>query len=150
MLPHIHFIFSLFLGIILFYCIPEIGLFGFILIISTGVLIDIDHYIFYIYKKRDFNLIKAINWFLEQDRTLRKLPFEKRKEFFQGFFIFHGLEFLVIIYILGLYLHRLFFLILISSIFHLFLDYLYQIKIYGRKNKISIIYDFINFKKYSK
>lgn len=147
MLPHIHFLSGLILGGILFYFFPEIGLFGFLLIAISGVLIDVDHYFFYAYKKRDLNLIKAVQWFFDKEIFLKNLPREKRGEHFREVYIFHGIEIILLLFFVGIYFNRWFLLVNLSFMLHLSLDYIYQIKIWERLDKVSIVYDFIKFKK---
>jgi len=47
-----------------------IGLLEFILIFTASVLIDVDHYLFYIWKKKDFSLSRAYDDFVKKEKYI--------------------------------------------------------------------------------
>ncbi|MDP2673070.1 MAG: hypothetical protein Q8O84_04625, partial [Nanoarchaeota archaeon] len=59
MLPKYHVLFGFLFSLILFLIFPFIGLSGFLIIFISSVLIDIDHYLFYVFKNRIFSINKA-------------------------------------------------------------------------------------------
>lgn len=77
MLPSRHFILGLILGAILF---PYIGLLGAILVWFSSFLIDFDHYLWFIFIKRDFSLKKAYKWHILKRDKMRELSIEERKK----------------------------------------------------------------------
>jgi len=143
MYPKTHLIFGpLFAGLIwLFF--PSISFFGFFLIVASSVLIDVDHYLYYVWLRKDWNLRRAYNWSIEIDNITLKLPVEKSREYKNFIFIFHGIEFWLILIIL-IPLNKIFIFILLGIAIHMALDFF---EIYKRKSppstKLSIIYNFI-------
>lgn len=87
------------------------------IIFLSSILIDVDHYIYYVFKKRDLNLRKAFNWFLEHRKEFERNPKPFR-------FVCHSIEFLSILAILSLYFNILFFIFL-GFVFHLMTDLIY-------------------------
>ena len=85
MKPHFHILFSALVSAGLFFLGK--GPWFITLFFLSSVLIDIDHYFYYIFKKKNLNLIKAYKFF------------KKPKE---GIYLFHTLEFLLIFAVLTL------------------------------------------------
>jgi len=100
-----------------------IGLLEFILIFTASVLIDVDHYLFYIWKKKDFSLSRAYNDFAQKGKIYLSLTKESRGKYKKGHFIFHGIEFVGILIFLTFY-YPIISWILIGIIIHLILDYI--------------------------
>ncbi|MCK5624608.1 hypothetical protein KAI04_02100 [Candidatus Pacearchaeota archaeon] len=150
MLPKHHlflgFLFSLFLFIIF----PKIGIIGFLLIIISSVLMDFDHYLYYVFNKKDLSLKNAYNWFYKRHKKLMLLSKNKRNKIYTEIYFLHGGEFLLILFVLGVYISKYFFYILIGCAFHLFLDIIHQRKIHDRLDRISLIHDFLKFRKLRK
>jgi len=123
MYPKQHLILGFFFALILFLIFPEIDFFGFLIIVSASVLIDFDHYVYYIYKKGDFSLKNAYNWYVKNGEKFFSLPENKRANIKFGFCFLHGIEVIVLIFIL-FFFFKYNFLIFISTglIFHQFLD----------------------------
>ena len=103
---HVHyhiilgFLFSLLLS-------PIVGYFSLIIFLSS-FLIDIDHYFYYVVKKRDFNLINSVNYFLEKHRV-------------KAILFFHSVEFLALLIILS-FVNYIFIYISLGIGFHFILD----------------------------
>ena len=55
MLPKWHLFLGFFFALTLFLVFPEIEIAGFLIIFFSTFLMDIDHYIYYVFKKRDFS-----------------------------------------------------------------------------------------------
>ncbi len=143
MLPFRHLIFVLFFSFVLFLLFPSIGFFGFLLIILSSILIDVDHYVYHIYKKRDFSLTRAYNWYINNRRKTRHLPRKEKKKIYFGFCFFHGIEIIGIIYLLHIYISQIFLFVLIGFSLHLVLDMIIEFIDIGRTDKISVIYSLI-------
>ena len=99
-----HFVFTLVFCIILF---PFLNWWTIIVFLS-GFFIDVDHYLYYIIKFKDWNLKKAY-----------KIHFKKKYK--DKLHIFHTIEFYLLIVSLNL-LYPFFSYILIGVSFHLILD----------------------------
>jgi hypothetical protein len=139
MLPSRHiiygFLFSILIGLLFNFNIFQIAL-----IFLSSFLIDFDHYLWYVSKKRDFNPIDSIKWFKKKREDWINLPIAKRKNYRGGIYLFHGIEFCTLIFFLGFF-NNIFFFILIGILFHMTLDLLELL--YLRKPlypKLSIIY----------
>ncbi len=102
---------------------PSIEFSGFLIIFLSSVLIDFDHYLLYLFEKRDFNLKKAYWYcrFLGDKNNL--LPKNIAKKVYTPLCFFHGIEFILLLSILGIYFKTAVF-ILIGCIFHMSMDHL--------------------------
>ena len=150
MLPKTHFLFGLIASLSLYLIFPEFSLLGIGLFFLSSFLIDFDHYLYFLYEKRSFNLKEAIKWFKEKKKIFENLTKKEKKKYIPGFYIFHGLEWVILFSILGFFVLNLFYFISAGITFHLILDY---IEIFNKKRKIfklSIIYDLIKFNKLKK
>jgi vacuolar-type H+-ATPase subunit I/STV1 len=83
-----------------------------ILILFGALFPDVDHYLYYRYKFGDWSFIRAYKWVIAESQKPHPGPFE---------FIFHTLEYAVIVGILALLLKPLIFVLLGSGV-HIFLD----------------------------
>jgi hypothetical protein len=146
MLPKQHFLFGAIFAGALLLLFPRIGLIGFFLILASSVLIDVDHYLYYVYKKRDLSLIKSYNWYIQRSKKFLLFSWEKRNKFYPGFLFLHGIEILIILFFLSFIL-KYFFYILIGFAFHLLLDLVFQTIYWDRIHKVSVIYDYFKFRK---
>lgn len=127
MLPKSHII-SGFVFSILIYFIFSITVLQAFLIFFASVFIDFDHYLWFVIKKKDFSLKKAYKWFKEKKKKYLSLNLKERQEYKKTFLIFHGIEALLIVFLLA-YLNKLFLYVLIGMVFHLVLDYIEFISI---------------------
>lgn len=147
MKPKKHSLIGAIFALILYLIFPQIGIIGAILVFSSTVLIDTDHYLFYLYKTGDWNLKRAFQWFSKSEEKFLSLPRKERDKYYTGFCFLHGIELLLILFLLGRFLSFYFYYILLGVFFHMFLDVIEQIKQNKRIDKLSIIYDFIKFRK---
>jgi hypothetical protein len=149
MYPLKHFFLGLIFSIILFLIFPNIGIIGSITILASSVLIDVDHYLYYIYKKKDFNLRNAYYWHIKNSKKFLALSLEKRKKTYSSYCFFHGIEILIILSLLGIFYNKYFLFVLIGFSFHLLLDLLYERLNFPMTNygRISIIFDFFRISK---
>lgn len=147
MLPIKHLIFGTMFSAICLILFPKIGFIGFFIIILSTVLIDVDHYIYFIYKKKDLNLKHAYNWVIETGKKFYSLPKTERDKFYLGIYFLHGVEILCVLFILGIFISEYFLFIFIGFLFHLFLDVIYQIIRKKKITKVSLVHDFLKSRK---
>jgi len=147
MLPKYHILLGFFFALFLFIIFPKIEVVGFLIIFLSSFLIDIDHYIYYVFKKRDLSLSRAYKWFIQKRKKYLVLSRKKRNEVYLEIHFLHGVEILIMLFLLGLFVCKYFFYILIGFAFHLFLDIIHQRKFHDRLDRISLIYDFIKLRK---
>ena len=145
--PLKHLILGIILGIILFVTLPEIGLVQLGIIVASSILIDIDHYFYYVYKRKKISPIKAYKWYTVSIRKTNKLPRKQKRDISFGFHFFHGIEILILLYVLYFYVSPIFLYILIGVTFHFLIDLIDEIIVCGRLDKISIIYGLMRHKK---
>jgi len=108
MLPKAHIILGLIFSVLLFFL--HITILEASLIFLSSVLIDVDHYLFIIKRKKIWNLKKAFYWH-------KNLP----KDHKPMMHIFHSIEFLILILILSFFI-KIFLFILIGLLFHSVFD----------------------------
>ncbi len=145
--PIKHLLLGIVLATILFVIFPEIGLVPAVIIVASTVLLDVDHYLYYVYRKDDKSLIRAYKWYTTSIRKTHKLPRKQKREISFGFHFLHGVETIVLLYVLYFYFSPVFLYILIGVFFHLGLDLIDEIVACGRLEKISIIYGLLRHKK---
>ena len=143
MLPHKHLILGIVFVAVLFLLFPSIGFLGAGIILASSVLIDIDHYIYYIHKTKNLNPMKAYHWYLGHHEKCKKIPKEKKKGIHFGTYFLHGIETLLILLTLGSFVSPIFYFILIGFTFHLVTDLSFEIIKHNEYNKISVIYAFL-------
>ncbi len=90
MLPQYHFSLGLVASLFLYFGFDVQALECFIFLVAT-VGIDIDHYLYYVYKKGDWSLINATRWFMGKRKFLMGMGRKKRNEFYTGFYFLHGI-----------------------------------------------------------
>ncbi len=149
MIPIVHLFLGLIFGSVIFIISPSVGITGLLLIVISSVLIDIDHYFYYVIKKRNFNLFKAYKWYIEKMRARKTLPKHKKRMYKTDILIFHGIEFVILLTIL-LPVNKFFSFIFMGVVFHLTLDILDLYK--QRKEeymfiKVSQLYNIIRNRK---
>lgn len=141
MLPKTHFILGLIFSLILLLVFQEIGAVGFLIVLASSVLIDIDHYLFYVFLKKDVSLKNSYKWFLEYDKKFKSLSKEQKIEYTMGVYLFHGIEsILILILFFILTSNTIFVYILIGFIFHQILDF---IDLYKKRMKFYKLSSFI-------
>lgn len=140
MKPLLHFVFGVLFALSIFLIFPRIGFLGFFMIIISSVLIDFDHYVYYVLRKKDFSLKNAYNWFVQNEKKYLSLPPQIRKKVYPSLCLIHTFEFLILFSFLIFYSH--FFLFIITGfVFHLFLDFVYAIYSGVEGHDISVIYN---------
>lgn len=142
MLPKIHVLVGLIFSI-LFYFILNISLIGVLLIFLSSFLIDTDHFFWYIYRKKSFNLKESYFWFKEKRKQWLQLSENQREKYKRPYLIFHSIEFWIILVLLS-FLNKLFLFILLGIIIHIILDYIEIIYLKEKfYMKFSLIWVFI-------
>lgn len=147
MYPSQHLFFGIIFALILFFIFPQINYIGFLIIVLSSFLIDVDHYLWYVYKKKDWSLKNAYNWSIEIIKKALSLPRRQRNEFYGGFCFLHGIEILFILFFLGISVSNVFLFIFVGIAFHLLLDVTDETIYHDRIDKFSIIHDFFKYKK---
>ncbi|MEM0465160.1 MAG: hypothetical protein QXW97_00485 [Candidatus Pacearchaeota archaeon] len=127
MLPRYHIITGIIFSIIIYFLF-SINILQAFLIFFGAVFIDVDHYLWFIVKKKNFNLKKAFLWFIQKRKIYLSLSNIERKNYKKTLLIFHGIEALSLVLILS-YINKLFLFIFIGMILHLIFDYIEYIYI---------------------
>ena len=146
MLPRTHAIFGILFSLAVVYFF-NLSIVAGIIIFLSSLLIDIDHYLYYVYKKKKWNLKDAYSWFVKRKKKMLLLHRDQRNKTYTGFFFLHGFEILILLFALGYYISVYFYYILIGFSFHLFFDLIHQRTIHDRVDRVSLIYDFYKCKK---
>lgn len=148
MLPKTHIIFGFIFSLILLLVFPEIGFLGFAIIWTSSVLIDVDHYLFYVWIKKDWNLRNAFYWFYKKSLIIKKMPRSERKYINPIVCFLHGLEALFILALLAYFIHPIFLFVLIGFAFHELLDVIKLVyEGYSLRHVSSQILNLIDFEK---
>ncbi|MEM4152963.1 MAG: hypothetical protein QXK80_02505 [Candidatus Pacearchaeota archaeon] len=85
----------------------------------AAFFIDVDHYFYFVYKKKSFNLMKAYNYFYNLNKFLKK---ERKKV--ELLMIFHTIEVFILTFILSIVFFNIFFPLFLGLTIHYFLDFL--------------------------
>ncbi len=147
MFPKYHIVFGFAFAFILWIFFSCINFLEFCIIFFSSFFMDVDHYLYYVFKKRDISLKNAYAWFIQRRKKFFSLSKEQRKRFPQIFCFLHRIEILPILFILGIYVSKYFLFVFLGFTFHMCLDIIWKIKYKDKPNKISLIYDFIQLKR---
>jgi hypothetical protein len=137
MYPKEHFFLGFFLSSLLFFGFESIGFFEAAIVLFSSVFIDVDHYIYYILRKKDLSLRKAYFWFISNGKKYGKIPKRHKKKYYLSILIFHGIEPLLLLIILSFFL-PIFWFVSFGFIFHLSLDYLHEARFGRVTNKFFV------------
>jgi hypothetical protein len=146
MLPKHHILFGLIFIAVLFFLFPDISLLGLAIIFLSSILIDVDHMLYYFLREKNFNPLKAYSWYIERGKKICHLPREQKKNFYSGFYIFHGIEILILLFLSSNYIPLLFF-VFVGFSFHFVLDIIHEIYDKATVDKSSLIWNFYRFRK---
>ncbi len=122
MLPKHHIILGAIFSALL-YWLFSLTIFQTLLVFLSSILIDFDHYLWYVARKKDWDLKNSYNYLEKLSKNLKK-PI---------MMVFHTIEFLILVFILSFF-WRGFYFALIGMIFHSILDLLY----FGHKNMLYV------------
>ena len=134
MYPKNHIIINLIIGLILLIFINPIYV---LIIFLASILIDVDHYIYYIFKKKRFSLKSAYNWYVIEKQKFHDLSLKEKKKHRYFIFIFHGIESIIILLIISLFIPSFIFIALGFTI-HLIEDFLIALKFKYMKRKLFL------------
>jgi len=123
MLPLWHVVFGLIICISIYLIFPITLFEVFVIFISSTILVDLDHYFRYIIIKKSVNPFKFWNWYMQERRAYKKLSLEQKRKCKKPLFIFHNIEFWILVFILC-FLHNIFMFVLIGTAIHMFIDLL--------------------------
>jgi len=97
------------------------------IIFLSSFIIDVDHYFYYAYIKKDLSPFNAVKWFYIQHKKFIGLTKQQKANVKHAVNIFHGIGFWVILLILSFY-YQIFFWILLGVIIHIIPDIFYTLK----------------------
>lgn len=139
----IGFVFSIFLYLIF----PEIGLFYALLAFISSWAIDFDYYLYHLYKTGNFSFVKTYRFAKKRGEDYRDLSPKKKAKTYRSIRIFHGVEMLAILLLLGKFAWSGFYFILIGAGLHLALDWMTDLIYKVRQDKLSIIFSLLRFRR---
>ena len=120
MLPKWHILIGFAVAYLLTYFFNFSLIAGFIIFLSS-FLLDFDHYLLYVYKTRNFSLRKAYNQAITDGKKWGKLLVQQKSQYKLKIFLFHGIEFFIILIALSQF--SIFFLwVLIGFLIHMAAD----------------------------
>jgi len=154
MLPKTHTIFGFLFSIVIFLLFPSVGWLGFFLIWASSVLIDVDHYLYAVWRTGKIGIGKSYKWFFRYNDAYQKLSKKEQLASQQIPCIFHGIESTLILAFLSFF-SPIFSYILFGFLFHQFLDFLamsyssfpmsghlgsqiYNVATYDRKKEVRV------------
>lgn len=141
-----HIILGAIFAIVLFLIYPSLGLIPVSIIFISSVLIDVDHYVYYGLKEKDWNLKRIYKRCMDRTHRFRSLPREKRNKTFCGIFFLHGIEILMLVFLFSFIWNPYFFYIFIGLSFHLLLDIVDGAVYIDRIDKVSVLWDWRKFR----
>jgi hypothetical protein len=150
MLPRKHILFGIFTVVILYLLFPKITFFNLVILFFSSFLIDVDHYFYYILKKKDLNLTHCYNWYKQNVKRTLSLPMNERKKIYSGFYIFHGIEWIIILFLLGTYFYSPLLYVSLGFLLHFVIDAPHEFYIKRTLDKSSLIYNVYRFRKLQK
>jgi len=137
MLPSRHAIYGFLFSLIIFIIFPGAGLIGALAIFFGAFFTDFDHYLVFVYRKKNISLKKALDYFYKQSEE--EVKSKKAKS---PLMIFHTIESLIVVALLSYY-YALFIYVFIGMVFHILLDILYMTQhklLYTRDHSIIHYY----------
>lgn len=127
MLPKYHILAGIVFSLILIIFF-NISLIPAVIVFLASVLIDVDHYAYYVLKDKNISLKKAYIKFKRLDEKYLSLPLEKQNKYYYSLCIFHGIESILLIFILAyIFKFNLLFFIALGFSYHLFFDIIQKI-----------------------
>jgi len=146
MLPQYHFVYGLIVSLVMYFGF-DVGILGCLVFLIATVGIDVDHYLYYVYRKRDWSLRRAVGWFMGKRDVMMKMSRKRRSGFYGGFYFLHGLEILLAVFLVGYFVWDLFYFVALGFLFHLILDWIDQILKIDRFDKYFVVWDWFKFRK---
>ena len=103
-----------------------------VLAIAGGYLVDFDHYILYVIRKKDWSLKRSITYYRTRRYAIKRPVLH----------IFHTIEAFAVLLVLAFY-HDLFMVILAGYILHMLLDFSSTVYYKGWDERINSIFAWI-------
>ncbi len=120
---------------------------AFVIWICSWFIIDLDHAVRYSIRTGDFNPYRFFKFGKEFEKIWKRVSREDKKKYKNPLFMFHGIESLLVLFILSFWWEA-FFWCFIGFLFHLILDW---VNLYVREEgvlaKVSVIYVLIRNRK---
>lgn len=123
MLVKYHVISGIILSALIWFVFPSIGFFGFALILLSSFLIDADHYLYSRLEYKTKTIKEAYQTLMKKREQWLKVPSYERTQFKRGVFVFHCIEFWIILALLSLFF-KFFLFVLIGVLIHMTLDFI--------------------------
>jgi len=150
MRPKVHFILGILFTFLLYLLFPQISLIGLLIILFSSVLIDVDHYFYYFIRTKNLNLIKCYKWHEVHLSKILSASMSERKKIYTGFYFFHGIEWLIILFLLSKFVFPNFIFIFIGFLLHGIVDISHEYYLKRTLHKSSLIYNYTQWKKLKK
>lgn len=93
------------------------------MIFLSSFLIDFDHYLYYAFKKKNFNPQYSHKNLVEKRKDWLRLSKEEKQEYKRPLIIFHGIEFWILLFIFSFF-NKTFIFILIGIFIHIIVDHI--------------------------
>jgi hypothetical protein len=142
MYPSTHIIIGAIASFLIWLIFPSLTWWQVFIIFASSILIDVDHYLWYAIKKKDWSLRRAYQWHVKKSELFQKMDEKERNKFKHLLVIFHGIEFWLFL-ILLIFINKIFLFVLIGIVIHMILDYidLYRWKapFYTKTSQIAVI-----------
>jgi len=120
MYPRQHVILGAIFSLMLYFLF-HVNLVNSLIVFLSSVLIDVDHYLFYAIKKRDFSYAGAYSWHVEQEIKAKRMARKGIRK--RGpFHIFHTIEFHLLLLLLS-FRNTIFFYAFAGFVFHSAVDF---------------------------
>lgn len=120
MLPKWHILLGFVFSYVLIYFF-NFSLFAGTIVFLSSFLIDFDHYLYFVYKKKDLSYFQARGYYSELNAHWKNLSKEEKESYKYPIMIFHGIEFWIILALLG-FISPIFFWILMGIGVHMIAD----------------------------
>jgi len=146
MLPKYHFFIGVIFAVVLYFLFPHIGIINILIIFISNIFIDADHGLYYVLKEKNLNPFKCYNWYKFNRKKTLSLPINERKKIYSGFYLFHGIEWIIILFLLGKYFNAFYFVSL-GFFLHWIVDFYDEYVQKGTVDKISLIYNVYRWRK---
>jgi hypothetical protein len=121
-----HVFYGLIFSALVYFIFPQINLFGALIIFSSSILIDFDHYLIYVFRKKDLSIKKAYWYCRYLGDKYRNLPKKTAEKVHTPLAWFHSIEALIIINLISL-IFPIFWFVFIGMVFHIATDRSYAI-----------------------
>lgn len=122
--PKRHIILGLIFSFSLFLIFENITFFPALVIwFSSWFFIDLDHAFLYAMKNKDINPVRFWRWAKQKGKEWGSFSMNKKNKYKFPVFIFHGIEFLIVVYFASLFF-GIFLWVFIGCLFHLVLDWI--------------------------